>query len=248
MIKLTQEARPDKDKPLKKPDAFGLVPAWSYSTLKTFEECPYRIYISKVRKVREPSGPAAERGSKIHQEAEDFVNGKLTEFPGSLVKFEDEFHQLKKLYIDGQVELEGEWAFTVDWGQTKWMSTDCWARVKLDAYIQEDQTSARVIDYKTGKKIGNEIPPSQQCLLYALAAFMRSPELEYVSSELWYLDHGETTTVPYTREEALMFLPGIHERAIKMTTCDDFAPNPSKNNCKWCSYKKGDQPDCQWGV
>ena len=85
-------------------------------------------------------------------------------------------------------------------------------------------------------------------MLYALAAFMRSPELEYVSSELWYLDHGETTTVPYTREEALMFLPGIHERAIKMTTCDDFAPNPSKNNCKWCSYKKGDEPDCQWGV
>ena len=89
MIKLTQEARPDKDKPLKKPDTFGLVPAWSYSTLKTFEECPYRIYISKVRKVREPSGPAAERGSKILQEAEDFGNGKLTEVPGSLVKFED---------------------------------------------------------------------------------------------------------------------------------------------------------------
>ena len=69
MIKLTQEARPDKDKPLRKPDTLGLVPAWSYSTLKTFEECPYRTYISKVRKIREPSGPAAERGSKIHQEA-----------------------------------------------------------------------------------------------------------------------------------------------------------------------------------
>ena len=156
--------RPDRDKPLKKPDQLGLVPAWSYSTLKTFEECPYRTYISKVRKIREPSGPAAERGSKIHQEAEDFVKDKLKEFPGSLLKFEKDFHQLKNLYVNQKVELEGEWAFTIDWEKTKWMDSTCWARVKLDAYIQEDETSARVIDYKTGRKIGNEIPHSQQCL------------------------------------------------------------------------------------
>ena len=42
---------------------------------------------------------------------------------------------------------------------------------KLDAYVKEDDTSARVIDYKTGKRFGNEIGHSQQCLLYAIAAF-----------------------------------------------------------------------------
>ena len=248
MIKLTQDTRPDKDKPLAKPDKFGYVPAWSYSTLKTFEECPYRIYISKVKRIQESFGPAAERGSNIHQEAEDFVNGKLTELPSSLAKFKTEFIKLKDLYTEGKVELEGEWAFTIDWEKTGWLNDNCWARIKLDAYVQEDKTAARVIDYKTGKKIGNEISHSQQCLLYAIAAFMRNPELEYVNSELWYLDQDQTSIMPYTREEALLFLPNIHERAIVMTTAETFDPNPSKNNCKWCSYKKGPEPQCQWGA
>jgi hypothetical protein len=33
-----------------------------------------------------------------------------------------------------------------------------------------------------------------------------------------------------------------------MTTCVDYEQKPSKNNCKWCSYRKGDFPECAWGV
>ena len=49
----------------------------------------------------------------------------------------------------------------------------------------------------------------------------------------------------------MQFAPGFHKRAIAMTTCDDFAPTPSKQACRWCSFKeaKDDQPpECQWGV
>ena len=37
------------------------------------------------------------------------------------------------------------------------MAKDVWARIKLDAIVHEDETSARVIDYKTGRQFGNEI-------------------------------------------------------------------------------------------
>ncbi len=51
MIELTQDTRPDKNKPLDKPNELGLVPTWSYSTLKLYEECPYKVYISKVKRL-----------------------------------------------------------------------------------------------------------------------------------------------------------------------------------------------------
>ena len=73
MVELTQEKRPDSLKPLEKPTEPGPLRAWSYSALKVYEECPYRSYIQKVKKIQEPSGPAAERGTMIHQEAEDGI-------------------------------------------------------------------------------------------------------------------------------------------------------------------------------
>jgi len=248
VIQLTAEVRPDVDVIFKTEVDLGQVRTWSYSALKVFEECPYRTYISRVKKITEPTNPAAKRGSDIHQQAEDYVKGTLEEFPDTLNKFKKEFETLRELFAEAKVELEGEWGFSIDWKPVAWVEPRTWARIKLDALVHEDETSARVIDYKTGKKFGNEIAHSQQCLLYAIGTFFRYPNLEFVQTELWYLDKGETTIKQYTRAEAMHFAPGFHTRAIKMTTCVDFEPKPSKNACKWCSYKQGDEPECKWGV
>jgi len=151
------------------------------------------------------------------------------------------------MYDDGKVELEGEWGFTIEWETCHWMAKNVWARIKLDAIVHEDDTSARVIDYKTGRQFGNEISHGQQALTYAIGSFLRYPDLQHVQTELWYLDHGTVTEQSYTRDQALLFLPKLHQRAIVMTTAEKFPPNPSKTNCKWCSYKNGEEPACQWG-
>lgn len=65
MIKLTQDTRPDDVVDFEKPEVLGDVRAWSYSALKVYEECAYRTYISRVKGVKEPSGPAADRGTQI---------------------------------------------------------------------------------------------------------------------------------------------------------------------------------------
>ena len=242
------------DKPLKEepPKPLGDVRAWSYSSLKTFESCPYRLYIQKVKKIREPSGKAAERGTLIHQEAEDYVNGKIGDLPETLIKFKSEFEVLRQGFIDAKVELEGEWGFTTDWETTGWLMGDTWARIKLDALVNEDETSCRVIDYKTGKKWGNEISHGQQGLVYAMATFLRYPAIEHARVEFWYLDKGETTVKDYARDETLRnFLPGLNSRANKLTTCTEWEPKPSKDACRWCDYKNGSEESpapCRWGV
>ena len=248
MIKLTADTRPDTVIDFEKPEKLGEVRAWSYSALKVYEECPYRTYISRVKGIKEPSGPAADRGTQIHQYAEDYVNGTAGEMAKELFKFKDQFEELRQGFIDAKVELEGEWGFDLDWKTVGWMQKETWARIKLDALVQEDETSARVIDYKTGKKWGNELAHGQQGLLYAIGTFFRYPDLQYVQTEFWYLDHGETTKKQYTREQAMQFAPGFHRRAIKMTTETEFAPTPNSNSCRWCHFKKGDEPECHWGV
>ena len=73
MTELVQDKRPDLENVLH-PDAptqLGLIPAWSHSTLKTFETCAYKSYIAKVKRVHEDYGPAAKRGLDIHKLAEE---------------------------------------------------------------------------------------------------------------------------------------------------------------------------------
>ena len=249
MPQLTSDTRPDINNVVEMSTTkeLGLIPAWSHSTLKTFETCAYRSYIAKVKRISEDYGPAAKRGSEIHDQAERYVDGRLTEFPDTLSKFTTQFERLKNLYDENKAELEGEWGFTIEWEACHWMAKDVWARIKLDAIVHENNTSARVIDYKTGRQFGNEIAHGQQALTYAIGSFLRYPDLQHVQTELWYLDHGTVAEQSYTRDQALLFLPKLHERAIVMTTAEKFPPNPSKTNCKWWSYKNGEKPACQWG-
>ena len=249
MENLTQPDRPDLISTLEVTEdiELGLVPAWSYSALKTFESCAYRTYISKVKKVREEFGPAAERGTRIHDEAEQYVRHQTADLPDALKKFEQQFKDLREQFGDAKVETEGEWGFTLNWEPTGWLAPDTWARIKLDALVHETETSARVIDYKTGKQFGNEIAHSQQALIYAIGTFFMYPDLEIVNTEMWYLDHGTTMEQTYTRDEAMIFMPKLHERAVTMTTATKFPPNPSNYNCRWCSFGKGPEPYCEWG-
>ena len=49
---------------------------WSYSRLGTYESCPKKAYYSYVEKIPQEQHPAAQRGTRIHQLAEDYIVGK----------------------------------------------------------------------------------------------------------------------------------------------------------------------------
>jgi len=225
----------------------GPIKAWSFSTLSKFEECPYRVYLNKVEKIPEPSGGAADRGTAIHTMAEDYVQGLIGELPDELSNYTDSFKLLRKQYEEGKVEIESDWGYTQSWEPTGWAVPNTWARIKLDAFVHESETSGRAIDHKTGKKWGNELKHGSQLMTYAIASFMRFPKMEYIETELWYLDQKCGPTIQaYTREQAMLFWPKLNQRALAMTSCKEFEPKPSKQNCRWCHYGKTDV--CKWGV
>jgi hypothetical protein len=231
------------------------IKAWSYSRLGDFEACKLRARLKYVDRIPEPARPlppgktehANDRGTRIHEAAELFVKGGVELIP-ELEPFMDELVALRGLYAEGKVSLEGEWAIDKEWNPVAWGSSDAWARIKLDAFVRLSKTHAVVIDYKTGKKWGNEIKHAEQTQLYQLAAFLRYPELEVIDVELWYTDQDDISHMKFTRAQGMRFFRNFNERGIAMTSAEEFPPNPNIHSCKWCPYGPRGTGDCTVGV
>ena len=231
------------------------IKAWSYSRLVDFEQCKLRAKLKYIDRIPEPARPlppgktehANDRGTRIHDAGERFVRGGVELIP-ELKVFEAEFHDLRNKYSHGMVSLEGEWAVNKDWEPVAWGDRDAWARIKLDAFVRLSPTHAVVIDYKTGKKFGNEIKHAEQTQLYQLAAFLRYPELETIDVELWYTDQDDLTHMKYTRSQGMRFFQNFNQRGIAMTSAEEFPPSPNVFACKWCPYGPRGTGDCDKGV
>lgn len=224
--------------------------SWSYSKLLDFEQCKYRYRLKHIDRVPEEKHEAADRGTAIHTMAENFVLGKIKSLPTELMKFSDDFLALRDRHKEGNVSLEGEWGFDKSWQPTDYKTA--WLRMKADAVaFNTKRTEAIVIDYKTGKKWGNEIKHGEQVQLYALATAIRVPSVKSIRVELWYLDKDELTNVEYTREHAIGFVKPFSARAAKIDKAhekDQFEPNPNAFSCQWCPYGPNKGNQCPHGI
>jgi hypothetical protein len=219
------------------------ITSWSHSRAGDFEKCKHMAFLKYVKRIPEPERPlrpgqtehANDRGTRVHDKSEHFVRG-TGEFPAEAKTFRAEFDALQRLFSEGKVSLEGEWGFNRDWETHAWKTA--WLRMKLDALAFISPYEAVAIDYKTGKKFGNEIKHGEQVMLYQLATFLRYPDLELVHTELWYLDQDELTQQTFTRQQGLRFKANWHNRGVTITECVEFPPNPNRWSCQYCPYGK----------
>lgn len=216
----------------------GLIKTWSPTALQKFEACQWQVYLQRVKKIKQESGEAAQRGTNIHDQAEHFIYGEVDPMPKTLMKFQKQFEYLREEFAEGRVLCEQDWGFTPDWKPVPvvWDKPQHWAMMKLDALHLQSETSARVVDFKTGKKFGNEMKHNAQGQIYTIGTFMRYPKLEFIETEFWYLDKNEVLENTYTREQAMHFLDRLQGRAEAMTRALKFIPSPSTKNCQWCPY------------
>jgi len=112
--------------------------------------------------------------------------------------------------------------------------------------VKLSKNHAVVIDYKTGRKNGNEVKHAEQGQLYQLATFLRYPNLEYIDVEFWYTDQDDITHMHYRRDQGLRYLRGFDARGKALTTAVDFPAKPNIFNCRWCPYRNTEH--CTVGV
>lgn len=229
--------------------------SWSFSKLGDYEKCKKYFWLKHLEKIEEPERPlkpgqlehANDRGSRIHDNCEGYVRGDHDALaPEAEKHFGLRLDLLRHLYSLNQVELEGNWGMDENWDIAPWESA--WLRLKLDVLVHLDDFEAIVIDYKTGRKFGNEVKHMQQLQLYALVTFLRFPKLEKISVQLWYIDVNEVTEMVFLRSQALRFKQSFHKRGKDITTCDQWPANPNKFSCQWCLYGPEHSGHCPEGV
>jgi CRISPR/Cas system-associated exonuclease Cas4 (RecB family) len=216
------------------------ITAWSYSRWRDYNECPQKAKFKYLDRLPDPGGPALVRGSKIHDECEQYLlgNGEITE---AMEDFAEEFEELRELKAVPELER----AFTSTWEPTGWVAKDTWCRVKLDAQVVLSKTKSRVIDFKTGRL--RQIDEAQ-VQLYALSEFLVRPTVKEVKVELFYLDEDQIKEQVYKRAQMKSITASWNRKVSSMLKDTKFEAAPSQHACRFCPFspKKGGQ--CQVGM
>lgn len=203
---------------------------WGYSKLETFEKCPAKFQYQFMQKLPQPGSPAMERGQKMHESIEAYLQGWIKELIPECLSFKEAIDGLKaeNFVAEQAIGLDKAWAKLPDW-----FDKTTWIRAKADAmYVSGSKLV--VIDFKSGKY---RVPSTDQVELYAIVGGALYPEVAQVTAEYWYLDTGSTYSRDYTQAELLELRKKFERRVAPMYTNEVWSPEPSME-CRYCPYSK----------
>lgn len=217
------------------------VTAWSYSRWADYEQCPLMFKLKHIDRIKPPSSPQMQRGTDIHKEGEEFLkNKRKRKVPDSYAHFAGRMLELRTLNPVCELQ-EG---FTKDWTPTGWFDKDTWLRIVCDVRVEYDDDTADIIDFKTGKKYDTN---EHQMELFSTAPFMKLPNLQKVTTRLWYLDVPKDNEVirEYTRKDYEAIRKDWTKRVRPMFNDKRFAPRPNPK-CRWCHFRKENGGPCKY--
>ena len=224
---------------------------WSYSMLALYRSCPFAVKLKYIERAPEPPPTpdreaANERGVRIHKGLEDAVmHGGPT--PPEAAYFAENVEQLRGLRTNEHVhvEVEKRTYFDSNWSVTN--ASDYWLVVVRDAFVVTPEY-ALTIDYKTGKRYGNEVKHFSQMSLYAVCAWLEYPMYQEYPTELWYLDQKHLQPHDFSRTALMKHRAAFDAEVDVMLSDKFFRPRPSRPTCKFCPYSPRGTGACPVGV
>jgi hypothetical protein len=158
---------------------------WSYSSIKTFQQCPKKYYHLKVAKdVKDEGSEATIYGQELHKAAEDYIKDDVA-IPPQFSFMQDLLNSLKK--IPGEKHCELKLGIAVRDGKyvpCDFFAKDVWWRGIADLVIINGDT-AYSVDYKTSKNA--KYADTKQLDLVASALFTHFPQLRTIKSGLLFV-------------------------------------------------------------
>lgn len=209
--------------------------AWSYSALKTFEQCPRKYYHTAIKKdFVEEKGEQQKWGDRVHKALEERITQPAKAQP-------IEFHKYLPIAdriagAPGITFAERRIALDEQFRPVDYFDPSVWVRGIVDVGKLNGQR-ATLLDYKTGKKKDDP----DQLKLFALIGFSVHPEVTVTATGFVWLQEMELGKAAVYRREQMPalwndFLPRVealkHARATNV-----FPPKPSGLCKAWCPVK-----------
>jgi CRISPR/Cas system-associated exonuclease Cas4 (RecB family) len=210
---------------------------WSFSSLKTFQQCPKKYYHTKIAKdIKEPDTKATLYGKQMHTIAEEFIRDG-TPIPPAFDYLVPTLEMLAA--IPGEKLCEVKLGLTRDMKPCDFDAPDVWWHGIADlVIINEEKGLAHSVDYKTSKSA--RYADKKQLDLVAAAIFAKFPKIKKIKSALLFVVSKEFVKADHIQEQQLQYMaqvtPDVEriEAAIRTNVW-----NPITGPlCKFCAVKQ----------
>jgi predicted RecB family nuclease len=213
------------------------MPAWSYSSLKTFQQCPKKYYHLKVAKdVKDDGSEATVYGKELHKVAENYIKDG-TPIPERFAFIQKTVDALKN--IPGEKHTEIELGVSNKNGKLNpcgFYDKEAWYRGIADLLIV-DGDEGYLVDYKSSKNA--KYADLKQLDLLAGAVFAHFPELKTLKSALIFVVSNEFVNKEHSSMHKLAYFEHVRfdlerlEKAIETGVWNAV----SSPLCGWCPVK-----------
>jgi hypothetical protein len=209
---------------------------WSFSSLKTFQQCPRKYYHTKILKdVREPDTVATLYGKSAHTVAEEYIRDGVP-VPAQFEYMKDMLDQLNA--IPGEKLCEVMLGLTKDLQPCEFHADDVWWHGIADLVVLDEENGiAHSVDYKTSKNA--RYADVKQLDLVAAAIFAKYPKIKTIKSALLFVVSKEFIKAKHHAEMKEKYLekPALDVARIEAAR-ENGVWNPiSGPLCKFCSIK-----------
>jgi hypothetical protein len=203
----------------------------SYSSIKLYENCPYRYFRQRIVKdVVDEGGEASKYGERIHQYLEYRLANDAV-LPQEVAHYEPLCLSVERIATGGELLIEKELVLTENLTPTGWFDADAWLRSKLDILVINGNL-ANVMDWKTGKRNADQF----QMQLFAAQVFKHYPEVQSVRTSLVWLKTMEMDTQTYFRADVNAIWADVMKRIQRIHSSvehDNWPARPS-GLCRFC--------------
>ena len=208
--------------------------AWSYSSVKSFEQCPKKYHHTRVlRDVKESQTDAIIYGNEVHKAAELYIANDEP-IPPKFGFVERLLDVLKNKEGTKHCELK----LGLRYGKNGlepcgFFDNDVWFRGIVDLFVENGKDGLS-IDYKTGKSA--RYSDTRQLDLMAAALFVHFPEVQKIKSALAFVVSNELVRKIHHRKELDTYINIFEDQLKRIDVAHETGVwNPiSSPLCKFC--------------
>lgn len=192
---------------------------WSFSSLKTFEQCPKKYYHLKVVKdVKDEGSEATIYGQEAHTAAEEYIRDGAS-IPPKFKFLQPTLDALNAIEGEKHCEIKMGLKLTDDgYEPCGFFDKEVWWRGIADLVII-DGSQAYSVDYKTSKNA--KYADTKQLDIVAFALFHYFPELETIKSALAFVVSNEFVKKNHYREHMHNYIQGFEPMLDRLITAQE---------------------------